>query len=479
MTIPFSNKWKHFTARKKFVLHLMKASVWFIMGAVVGFFFFSSFLYLTYKHLYTNRVYEGISIGGIHFGGKSSQEIKHYFAQKNKLLQKTTFIITNENTTATLSAREIGFGYDEALLAQQAIDLGRSNNMISNIWMMLSAYTTGLNIPPAFHCKEEVIDKRLALFSKDNVAPINAIFQFENGKVLTFRPSKDGKEADTEKVKKQIIDALRAITLSKTPQTIHFSVPMITKKPEITTDNVNTLGIKELLGKGTSLFHHSIANRIYNITLAASRLNGVLIKPEQTFSFTKTIGDISSLTGYKKAYVIENGKTVLGDGGGVCQVSTTLFRSALTAGLPIVERHAHAYRVGYYEQDSDPGIDAATYYPNVDLKFTNNTGHYILIQSFVDPVAQRLTFTLYGTSDDRQVTISDPIIHSQTPAPEPRYQDDPSLPQGKIKQIDFAAAGANVSFTRTVTKNGKTIDDDKFVSNYRPWQAVYLRGTGE
>lgn len=460
--------------------HLLKASFWFSLGAIVGLFFFTSFFYLFYKQTHTNRIYEGISIGGVNFGGKTPEEVNNYFAKKNKLIQKTTIIVTGKEITATISAKDIGFGYDEKLLARQASDLGRSGNMFSDMSLMLSAYASGIHLPSSYHYQEEKLDKILSRFpEKLDVEPVDALFRFESGRVLSFRPSRDGVIVDTEQVKKQIVDQLLSASLSKTPQTLHISVPLTKKEAAITTDKVNKLGIKELIGEGTSLFQHSIENRIYNITLAASRINGTLVKPGQTFSFTKTIGDISALTGYKQAYVIENGKTVLGDGGGVCQVSTTLFRSALAAGLPIVERHPHAYRVGYYEQDSGPGIDAATYYPSVDLKFTNDTNNYILIQSFVDPVEQRLTFSLYGTGDNRETTISEPIILSQAPAPEPIYQDDPTLPKGQVKQVDFAATGAKVLFTRTVTKDGKVVLEDTFASNYRPWQAIFLRGTRE
>ena len=168
---------------------------------------------------------------------------------------------------------------------------------------------------------------------------------------------------------------------------------------------------------------------------------------------------------------------MLGNGGGTCQVSTTLFRAALREGLPIVERHAHAYRVGYYEQDSAPGIDATVYVPSVDFKFKNDTGHHILIQSILDPEELRLTFMIYGTSDGRISEVTTPVITNQSPAPETKFEDDPTLPVGTVKQVDFAAAGANTVFTRTVTRDGKVIIADTFKSNYRPWQAVFLRGT--
>jgi len=218
---------------------------------------------------------------------------------------------------------------------------------------------------------------------------------------------------------------------------------------------------------------------MHNVALAAARLNGILVKPGEEFSFVKYLGDVSKYTGYKEAYVIQSGKTVLGDGGGVCQVSSTLFRALLDSGLPITERHAHAYRVGYYEQYSPPGLDATVYVPTVDLKFKNDTGSHILIQSYVDPTEVSLTFILYGKKDGREVTLSTPVVTGVAPAPEPLYQDDPTLPKGVEKQIDYAASGATVVFNRIVKKNGEVIINEKYTSRYTPWRAVFLRGTKE
>ncbi len=479
MTIPLHKKLKKFfTFKKKVFARLAKMSLWFSLGAIVGFFFFASFLYIAYKQTHTNLIYEGVMVNGINFGGKTKEELRAYYAEKNKHVRNTLFVLKNNDVIATISARQIDFGYDEDLLAQQAMSLGRSNNLLSNMSIMLQAYLTGVELSPAYHYKEDKLDKLIApLQKKIDVKPVDGQFTFTNGKVTAFKLSKDGKAVDTVSLKKHIINYLLSTLLSDMEQTITLDIPITITKPAVSTEKINNMGIKELIGHGTSLFMHSIPNRVYNIGLASSRVNGVLIPPGETFSFTKTIGDITALTGYKQAYVIQNGKTVLGDGGGVCQVSTTLFRAALAAGLPIVERHPHAYRVGYYEEDSAPGIDAATYYPDVDLKFKNDTGHYILIQTIFDPETLRLTFDLYGTSDGREAIINQPVILSTSPAPDTLYQDDPTLPKGEVKQIDFAAAGANVYFTRIVKKDGKVIISDKFVSNYRPWQAIFLRGT--
>jgi len=208
-----------------------------------------------------------------------------------------------------------------------------------------------------------------------------------------------------------------------------------------------------------------------------SKFKGILVPPNEEVSFNNILGDVSSLTGYKAAYVIKDGKTVLGDGGGVCQVSTTLFRALLDAGLPITERRAHAYRVGYYEQGFPPGLDATVYYPTTDLKFKNDTPAYILIQPTINLTDLSLVFEIYGTDDGRVATTTKPVITSQTAPPPDLYVDDPTLPLGTIKQIEHKAWGAKVIFDYKVTRGEETLIDQKFVSNYRAWQAVYLRGT--
>lgn len=453
---------------------------WFILGAFLGLFFFLSFLLIFYQKTYTDLIYIGVSVDNNDFSGKKKEDVKKYFAIKNSRIENLKININGPASLATISARQIGFGIDEELLAEQAYSIGRSGNQITDIGMIIKTYFSGINLPRSYHHEIDKLEKLLAPMKKEiKKDPVNALFTFENNRVSAFTLASDGQMLDMQKLKKDITDKL--INASKNSQTniIEIKAPIKIIKPEINNENVNNLGIKEVVGEGTSLFYHSIANRIYNINLAASKLNGLLIAPGEVFSFAKAIGDVSSFTGYKQAYVIENGRTVLGDGGGVCQVSTTLFRAALNAGLPIIERNPHAYRVSYYELDSGPGIDAAVYVPSVDLKFKNDTQNHILIQTYVDLQNLSLTFDLYGAKDGREVEITAPVILSQSPAPEPLYQDDPELPKGTVKQIDFAASGAKVFFKRTVKKDGKTMINETFNSNYRPWQAVYLRGTKE
>ncbi len=294
-------------------------------------------------------------------------------------------------------------------------------------------------------------------------------FKFDGIKVIEFRPAKKGQKLDEDKTLQLISQALMD------PKQRNIALPVTVIEPKNQTVDVNNLGIKELLGEGVSHFAGSIDNRIYNVGLTAAKLNGVLLAPGEVFSFNKTVGDISAATGFKQAYVIKEGRTVLDDGGGVCQDSTTLFRAVLNAGLPVVKRTAHAYRVGYYEQGFPPGMDATVFYPSVDFQFKNDTPGYILIQAKVEGVT--LIIDLYGTSDGRVATLTKPVVTNQTPPPPELRQDDPTLPVGTIKQVDWSAWGANVSFNRTVVKNGETIISETWRSAYKPWQAVFLVGT--
>jgi len=465
--------------KKKHIKFAGKLGFWFFIGVFITIFFGTSFAYLGYQKYYSEKVYPGISIDNVDFSNKTEDEVRNYYLQKNNQVSDTSFVLIFEDRVATISASDVNFGYNEDLLATQALSLGRGQYPFSNVNIIIQAYMDGINLSPSYKFSEEGLKEKLEPFYEEiNKEPVEAVFNFEGGRVREFEASENGREVDEEKLSEQILSKGKQIIGSNEQKVIIIPVPVRVIEPSLTTEKVNEMGIRELIGSGTSLYKGSISSRAYNVGLGASRANGVLVPPGENFSFVEAVGDVSSLTGYKQAYVISGGRTVLGDGGGICQVSTTLFRAALDAGLPIVERHPHSYRVGYYEQDSPPGIDATVYVPSVDLKFKNDTNNHILIQSINDPVEQRLTFMIYGTSDGRITEISTPVVSNFRPAPEPKYEDDPTLPQGQVKQVDFAAPGATAFFTRTVTRNGEVILSDKFSSNYRPWQAVYLRGTG-
>ncbi len=455
-------------------------ALFFIFGGLVGLFLLTSFFVIYFESKYQGKIYPGIYVGEINASGKTTSEIEAYYQQKSFPFTDLTFQLTYETNVATISGKDLAVHFDEKQSAQQAYLIGRSGHIVADTIQKVSAFRKGIHLPVTLALNTQALDDFLSNLSQSiNIEAEDALFRFENGKVTTFKLSSVGRQLNTVKTKELLLEYLRSISSSSNPNTYLVSLPLPIEQiePEVTTESSNNLGIKEQIGHGTSRFSHSIPGRIHNVALAASRINGHIIPPDSVFSFNEALGDVSAATGFEQAYIIKNGRTVLGDGGGVCQVSTTLFRAALQAGLPITERWAHAYRVGYYEQDSPPGIDATVYSPSNDLKIKNDTGHSILIQTTVDTTNLTMEFDLFGTSDGRVSQISTPHIYAQTPPPADLYQDDPTLQQGQIKQTDFAAAGAKVDFTYKVTRNGTVINDQKFFSNYRPWQAVFLRGT--
>jgi vancomycin resistance protein YoaR len=206
-------------------------------------------------------------------------------------------------------------------------------------------------------------------------------------------------------------------------------------------------------------------------------MNNILVAPGEEFRFNKTLGEVSKRTGYRSAYVISNGKTVLGDGGGVCQVSTTYFRAVLDAGLQVTLRRPHSYRVSYYELNQKPGIDATVYSGDVDFRFVNDTDHHILIRSSANSDDLYMKVEIYGTSDGRTAEIVDHKTWDLRSPPPPAYYPTTEIPAGTTKQIDWAVSGIKASFTHIVKdKDGETISEKEYYSNYVPWSAKYLQG---
>ena len=307
------------------------------------------------------------------------------------------------------------------------------------------------------------------LAAEVNESPKGEVVSTDGNKVLEFRITKEGKELDEEKFKEDLKSAIFDD---------RKNVSLVLKNVDDSSDK-EKYGISSLIGEGTSHFAGSTAERIHNIILAAGNISGSLVPPGAVYSMNKSVGPIDYQHGFKSAFIIKGGRTVLGEGGGVCQTSTTLFRAILNSGLPIVSRYPHAYRVGYYEQDMPVGFDAAVFQPSWDFKFKNDTNAYVLIQAHSNLSENSLTFKIYGTPDGRSVEISEPVVTDQSPPPPPLYEDDPSLPKGVVRQVDYAAWGATATFTRTVRKEDTILFTDTFTSRYQPWRAVYKVGTKE
>lgn len=290
----------------------------------------------------------------------------------------------------------------------------------------------------------------------------------KDGKVREFKPSKEGRSIDYQKTQENI----NAIFFDEMKE--NQPIPLVAEivNPKYTTESVNNLGIKELIGKGVSNFSGSPANRRHNISIGAETLNGLLVPPGEEFSLVQTLGNVDAQNGYLTELVIKGNRTIPEYGGGLCQIGTTLFRAALNSGLPITERRSHSYRVRYYEP---AGVDCTIYTPHPDCRFVNDTGAYILIQTYTTE-KDDLVFEFWGAKDGRSVVMTDPILYNITKPPPTKYVETEDMPEGETKCTERAHDGAEAKFNYTVSYPDGSTKEQTFNSYYRPWQAVCLVG---
>lgn len=457
------------------VIHYFLVSI--ILFVLVSIAFVSVIIYK--EQQLSNKIYPNVYIDHINVGGKTKAEVLKIFEKKYSTVENKNFTMIYKNeAVATMSAQQISLRPNTLDVINDAYQVGRAPLISTRIYEKLT--TLFKTVPYNFYTHLTFDPTVVANFISDfsdryHVPAKNALFTFENGKVTTFREHENGLKINSVSFIQDFEKSVREEEKNPEDKTITISDSVV--EPEVKLSEANTFGIEEEIGEGQSDFHHSDPSRIHNLTLAAAKFNGVIIPKDQEFSFNQTIGDVSPLTGYVPGYVILNGKTVLGDGGGVCQVSTTIFRAVLNTGLPVTERHNHAYRVIYYENDQPPGLDATIFLPNVDFKFKNDTPAAILVQTEIDPVNEILYFRFYGKKDSRRVELTKPVLSDQTPPPPPITQEDPTLPRGVTKQVEHAIPGGKSVFSYKVFNGDKVSFQKTFVSVYQAWAAVTLVGT--
>jgi len=319
--------------------------------------------------------------------------------------------------------------------------------------------------------------KKLSTFVEDiarqiDQPPRQARFSFETGskRLVPIVTSQEGRRLDITQtislVNSHIISSSRLISL-----------PVHLERPKVAMEEVGRMGIVELVSEGKSEFKGSTPGRQRNIELGAARLHGLVIPPGEVFSFLEHLGPTLEALGYEDSYIIFRDRTELGPGGGICQVSTTIFRAAFFGGFPILERTPHSYRVGWYEPPV--GLDATVFEPIVDFKFKNDLSSHLLIQTQVNTRTGSLIFRFYGTKPDRSVEMEGPVVENVTPPGPPIYEEDPALPKGAKELAETAHDGADVTIYRIIKRGGRVVAREKFVSKYKPWPARYKVALGE
>jgi len=298
--------------------------------------------------------------------------------------------------------------------------------------------------------------------------PQNARFDLREGQLTPTRPSLNGRTVDVPKVV-----ALLAEKAGTSDRIV--DLPVQIEKPSVSIDDMARIVVKDKIVERSTSYAGSTPERAHNVRLGASRLDGVVVAPGQEFSFLQEVGEMTTETGFQTGFAIIGTDTVPDVGGGICQVSTTLFQSVFYGGYEILERHPHAYRMVRYEPPA--GLDATIYEGQLDFRFRNNSDNYVLIQSRSDD--SRIYFALYGVSPDWQVTVDGPYLSNVVPADHTLITRETSgLAKGRQVQVEEPQDGVDVTIRRKVTKDGKELLNDIFFSRYRPEGNVVLVGTG-
>ncbi|MDO8509927.1 MAG: VanW family protein [bacterium] len=303
----------------------------------------------------------------------------------------------------------------------------------------------------------------------------DARFIIENNKVKEFQASQSGLALDIEKTFTGLVLAFEERNYHPGQAVKTVSLTLVVAEPNIKMSEVNDLGIEGVIGVGVSSFVGSHTDRIKNLTTAIKRLNGVLIQPGEIFSANKYAGPFTLENGFLPELVIKGREIKKEVGGGMCQIGTTLFRMAMNSGMDITERRNHSLVVSYYADpvNGNPGTDATLYEPILDLKFLNDTGHYLLLQTVADYKKKELVFTLWGTADGRKGSYTHPIVSRWIPPSKPEEVVSEKMKPGQ-KECQAAYTGAVASFKYTrITPAGEKIER-VFDSYYRPLPKICL-----
>jgi vancomycin resistance protein YoaR len=318
-----------------------------------------------------------------------------------------------------------------------------------------------------------------------NVEPVNGRFRYVDNQVKLVEKGTNGRQVNLEKSTDSIIDALMGGDGSA-------KLAIDTLKPEFSSSNANKIQLPDVLASASTYYGNSSDARRHNVERAVELQSGWLVAPGEVFSYYENIGKVDEASGFVTGLgIVSDGAdgitTAPVVGGGICQVSTTIFQSAFWAGLSIVERTAHPYWLLSYGQPPSgmKGLDAMVDIvddpaESLDLKFQNNTGNWIAVVMTAD--GENVTSQILGTNPGWTVKVEGDgptISNIVDPPTETMYQESPELPAGEERQVETAQQGFDATIKRiTRDQNGNVIDEYVLASTYVPSVNRILRGTG-
>lgn len=427
-----------------------------------------AFMGAGYAPFNNDRVFSGVSAAGVPLADMDWQTAVQALEQISSNMVCDEINLVYDDRNWQVSSDDLGLSMNLELMVERAMQVGRTGTLLDKWRERRQVAANGLDIPVLIHLDREIMERNVdELTAELTVTPRDARFHVNNDDTITIIPAQDGLKVNYD----ILANDLLALTGTR-GGSAQVELQMSVIAPLRTTADVENMGIKGLLAAFSTNFDPSVRSRSYNIKVAAAALDGVLLTPGQEFSFNDVVGPRSSEAGYKNAPVIINNEFVDGLGGGVCQVSTTLYNAVLMANLEVTSRTNHSLPVSYVPK----GRDATVVYQAVDFKFRNNHEDYLYIKSEVQ--AGNIRIKLYGNSDQhKQVEIRTRL--TDTLEPKIIYEKDPNLNNGEQVVKQEGAPGYKVTAERITWVNGTPLHEPLPSSYYHPINKIIAIGTRE
>lgn len=411
------------------------------------------------------KIVSGVTLSGIPFGGLTAAEAASRLSVYEAEVLSRPVRLECVGRSWRLPMERIGARVEAGVLGQ-ALAVGHRGWLLARYLERWRAAREGIEIPIRWKVDQKRLETTVAELTRElTVLPQNAGLRVLPDDKIVVIPGREGYCADAAAAGKQVLAILNE---GKEPV---VRIPLKRLSPEYTTDEIRAMGLDCLLAEFSTFFNPKKTNRVYNISVAAGALNGLLVKPGTVVSFNRIVGPRSSEAGYKTAPIILNNEFVDALGGGVCQVSTTLYNAVLLAGLEVVERHNHSLPVDYVP----PGRDATVVYGGPDFRFRNNTTKYLYLRTLVQN--NRLTIKIFSNrSFKRRVEVKSWI--TEVLEPEVVRSADPNLEAGKTVVKQKGIRGYRAAAERLVWEGEDLVRREKLPpSLYHPVDEVVAVGT--
>ena len=392
-----------------------------------------------------NKIFSGVSAFGIELGGLKKEEAQEIIQPITlKIVDSSRILVFEDLEIKIVPYADLGAFIDLNRVIEETYSIARTGNIFKRIGNRIVVWRKGYEVhfqtefnPQKFEDFQNKISSLIDRMPRDAYIEGNRIIE-----------SKIGVKLDSEKFKEEINKTLINLDDKK----YILNIPVITVDPKITTQNIlKELAIDGELGTYPTSLENKEENTIYNIRLASEVINGILIKPQDIFSFNKYVGPAEKADGYKESTIIANGVFVNGYGGGICQVSSTLYNALLLANLPIVERYNHSV-YGEATKYVPLGQDAAIFYGFKDLRFKNNSDHMIVIFSKV--FRDTLQVSIFGGNEGKAeieiISKDKKVIDYQI-----IREKDPKLEAGQEIIVQEGVPGYQIKTYRIVRKDGE------------------------